>query len=320
MAVQRIRAAVVQDAPRAFDAATSCAKAIERMEQAADSGAAIVVFPEVFLSGYPKGLDFGARVGWRTDEGREWFRRYSEGAIKIPGEETARLCEAAARCRQTVVIGITEQVGGTLYCTALYVGPEGKILGRHRKVMPTALERLIWGSGDGSTLAAVETPQGKLGAAICWENYMPLLRMSLYAQGVELYAAPTVDDRDSWIATMRHIALEGRCFVLAAAPFMRRGDFPADYPDGLDPDLQRVVIRGGSCILNPLGQFLVGPVYGEAKILLADLDRADLTRARLDFDAVGHYARPDLFQLRVNTAEVKPCNFGDYSADEPLDS
>jgi len=320
MAGEKIRVAVVQDAPIAFDPAASCRKAIDLIGQAAERGAQLVVFPEVFISGYPKGLDFGTRVGSRSDAGREWFRRYAEGAIEIPGRETALLAAAAKQHQLTVVIGVTERVGGTLYCTALYLGPAGEILGLHRKVMPTALERLIWGSGDGSTLGVVATPLGKLGAAICWENYMPLLRNSLYAQGVELYAAPTVDDRDSWPGTIRHIGLEGRCFVLSACPYMRRADFLDDYPDGLDADPNRVVIRGGSCIVSPLGQFLAGPTYGEATILTADLDRDDLIRARLDFDAVGHYARADLFQLRVNTAIAKPCELGDFGADEPFDS
>ena len=184
-------------------------------------------------------------------------------------------------------------------------GPDGTLLGQHRKLMPTAMERVIWGSGDGSTLPVVATDLGKVGAVICWENYMPLLRTAMYAKGVELYCAITVDDRDTWVPTVTHIALEGRCFVLSACQFLSRADLPAGYPTGRLPVGQDAVIRGGSCIIGPLGQPLAGPVYGEECVLTADLDRADLARAKFDFDVVGHYARPDVFRLDVNEQPMK---------------
>jgi len=295
-----IRAAVVQDAPVAFDTTKTMTKAIGLVEAAAAQGAQVVVFPEAFIAGYPKGADFGARVGMRSPEGRQEFQRYWESAIDVPGPVTHTLGELARTHCLHLVIGVIERDGGTLYCTVLFFGDEGQLLGKHRKVMPTAMERLIWGFGDGSTLTVVPTPLGKIGAVICWENYMPLLRMSMYAQGVELYCAPTVDDRETWLPTMRHIALEGRCFVLSSCQFAKRSDFPADYApiQGNDPD--GILIRGGSCIISPLGQVLAAPVFDQPAILTADLDLSEIVRGKYDLDVVGHYARPDLFQLQVN--------------------
>jgi len=200
---------------------------------------------------------------------------------------------------------VVERDGGTLYCTALMFGPDGLLLGKHRKLVPTAMERVIWGSGDGSTLPVVATRLGRIGSVICWKNYMPLLRTAMYAKGVELYCALTVDDRDTWLPTVTHIALEGRCFVLSACQFLRHADLPAGYPTGNFPDGQDVVIRGGSCVVGPLGQLLAGPKYGEECIVTADLDRADLARAKFDFDVVGHYARPDVFRLEVDERPKK---------------
>ncbi len=297
-----IRAAVVQDAPVAFDTAQTMTKVASLVAQAAAQGAQLVVFPEAFVTGYPKGIDFGARVGMRSPAGRQMFQRYWESAINVPGPETHILGELARTHQLHLVIGVIEQAGGTLYCTVLFFGDDGRLLGKHRKIMPTAMERLIWGFGDGSTLTVLPTPIGKLGAVICWENYMPLLRMSMYAQGVELYCAPTVDDRETWLPTMRHIAAEGRCFVLSSCQFAKRDDFPADYAPIQGDDPATVLIRGGSCIISPLGQVLAGPVFDQSAILTADLDLSEIVRGKYDLDVVGHYARPDLFQLQVNTA------------------
>ncbi|MCE7981334.1 MAG: carbon-nitrogen hydrolase family protein [Caldilinea sp. CFX5] len=296
-----IRAAVVQDAPAAFNTIATVDKVAHLVAQAAEQGAQLAVFPEAFIAGYPKGADFGARVGMRLPEGRKEFQRYWESAIDVPGPVTHTLGELARSHHLHLVIGVIEREGGTLYCTVLFFGDDGRLLGKHRKVMPTAMERLIWGFGDGSTLTVVPTPLGKIGAVICWENYMPLLRMSMYAQGVQLYCAPTVDDRETWLPTMRHIALEGRCFVLTSCQFAKRSDFPTDYTpiQGNDPDT--ILIRGGSCIISPLGQVLTGPLFDQPTILTADLDLSEIARAKYDLDVVGHYARPDLFQLRVNT-------------------
>ena len=297
-----IRAAVVQDAPVAFDTVQTMTKVASLVAQAAGQGAQLVVFPEAFVTGYPKGIDFGARVGMRSPAGRQMFQRYWESAIDVPGPETLTLGELARTHQLHLVIGVIERAGGTLYCTVLFFGDDGRLLGTHRKIMPTAMERLIWGFGDGSTLTVLPTPIGKLGAVICWENYMPLLRMSMYAQGVELYCAPTVDDRETWLPTMRHIAAEGRCFVLSSCQFATRADFPADYAPIQGDDPTTVLIRGGSCIISPLGQVLAGPVFDQPTILTADLDLSEIVRGKYDLDVVGHYARPDLFQLQVNTA------------------
>ncbi|MCG8351055.1 MAG: carbon-nitrogen hydrolase family protein [Chloroflexales bacterium] len=313
---QTFRAAVVQDAPAAFDLDASLAKAGECIAAAAKQGAHLVVFPEAFLSGYPKGLDFGARVGMRAPEGRDLFRRYYASAVDVPGPATAALGAAARVHGVHLVIGVIERDGGTLYCTALFIGPDGALLGTHRKVMPTAMERLIWGFGDGSTLQVIPTPLGRLGAAICWENYMPQLRLALYGQGVQLYCVPTVDDRETWLPTMRHIALEGRCFVLSACQFARRRNFPPDVTpiQGDDPDA--ILIRGGSCIIGPLGEVLAGPVFDAPVILTAEIDMGAISRGMFDLDVVGHYARPDIFQLTVNTRPMRAVRFTPESGDD----
>ncbi|MFN8493104.1 MAG: carbon-nitrogen hydrolase family protein [Caldilineaceae bacterium] len=295
------RAAVVQDAPVAFDLAQTLVKVRARLAEAAQQQAQIVVFPEAFLSGYPKGNDFGARVGMRAPAGRELFQRYWASAVDVPGPITQLLGEAARQHEVYLVIGVIERDGGTLYCTVLFFAPDGALLGKHRKVMPTAMERLIWGFGDGSTLPVLPTPLGRVGAVICWENYMPMLRTAMYAQGIQLYCAPTVDDRDTWIPTMRHIAVEGRCFVLSSCQFARRSDYPADYETIQGNAPETILIRGGSCIINPLGEVLAGPCYNELTVLVADLDLDLIVRGKFDLDVVGHYARPDIFQLQVNT-------------------
>ncbi len=309
------RAAVVQDAPLAFDLQASVERAVQLLAEAAAQGAQLVVFPEAFLSGYPKGLDFGARVGMRAPEGRDLFRRYYESALEVPGPVTATLGAAARTHRIHLVIGVIERAGGTLYCTVLFFGPDGALLGTHRKVMPTAMERLIWGFGDGSTLQVLPTELGRLGAAICWENYMPQLRMALYGQGVQLYCAPTVDDRETWLPTMRHIALEGRCFVLSACQFARRCDFPPDVSPIQGDDPETVFIRGGSCIVSPLGEVLAGPVFDAPAILSAEIDIGAISRGTFDLDVVGHYARPDLFQLTVNTRPTSAVRYTGEEAD-----
>jgi nitrilase len=294
-----VRAAVVQVGSTAFDTPATLGRVERLVAEAAAQGARLAVFPEALLGGYPKGADFGAQVGRRSPAGREWFRRYREAAVDVPGPETARLGELAREHDMHLVVGVVERDGGTLYCTAVFIGPDGSLLGRHRKVMPTAVERLIWGQGDGSTLHVLETAVGRLGAVICWENYMPQLRLAMYASGIQLYCAPTVDDRETWLPTIRHIALEGRCFVLSACQFARRSDYPADYPVTADSP-EAVLIGGGSCIVDPMGRVLAGPARDGEAVLVADLDLAEIDRAVLDLDVVGHYARPDIFTLIVD--------------------
>ena len=304
--MKSIKAAVVQAGSPLFDTDAALEKAASMMAQAADGGAQLVVFPEAFIGGYPKGHHFGAPVGSRSPEGRDWFRRYFDAAINVPGVETERLATLARELSVDLVIGVIERDGGTLYCSVLTFSAAGKLIGRRRKLMPTAAERVVWGMGDGSTLDCVDAPSGRISAIICWENFMPHLRMSQYAQGVEIYCTPTVDDRENWSSLMRTIALEGRCFVLSANQFLRRADTPDDYHpvQGDDPDT--VLINGGSVIVSPLGEILAGPVFGEETLLFAELDARDIARGKMDFDVAGHYARPDIFTLNVNRAAQKP--------------
>ncbi len=293
------------------DLASDAAKQLQQLDSSCSQ---VIVFPEAFIGGYPKGHDFGARVGSRTPEGRDWFVRYWDAAVDVPGPEVTRLSKAARTAKATLVVGVIERAAiaegrGTLYCTALIFGSDGALIGRHRKVMPTVMERIIWGYGDGSTLDVVDTVSGRVGAVICWENYMPLLRASMYAKGIEIYAAPTVDDRDSWATTMRTIAMEGRCFVVSAVQHLKRRDAPADTAPGMSDNPDDVLIRGGSTIISPLGEILAAPVYDQDAILTAQLDPSDLARGKYEFDVVGHYARPDIFSLSVNETPQTPVKF-----------
>ena len=311
----KLVAAVAQAATVLFDTPATIERALGLMADAAQRGVQLLVFPEAFIGGYPKGADFHIYLGGRTPQGRGEFRQYYEAAVTMDGPEIAQLAKAAARHRMYVVTGIIERDGGTLYCTAVYIGPDGRVLGKHRKLMPTALERLVWGFGDGSTLQAVDTPYGKLGAVICWENYMPALRMAMYQQRIALYCAPTADDRDSWASTMQHIALEGRCFVLSACQHLRRSQFPADMNNRLPEAPETVLMRGGSMIIDPMGKVLAGPVFNEDALLTAELDMSVIPMAQMDFDAVGHYARPDVFSLHVNTSAQRAVTLDDKGAD-----
>jgi len=312
MSADKLVAAVAQTASVLFDTPATVERALALMADAAKAGAQLLVFPEAFIGGYPKGADFHIYLGGRTPQGRAEFKAYFDAAVAIDGPEIAALAEAAGRHRLYVVVGIIERDGGTLYCTAVYLGADGRILGKHRKLMPTALERLVWGFGDGSTLAAVDTPWGKLGAVICWENYMPMLRMAMYRQRVAIYCAPTADDRDSWQSTMQHIALEGRCFVLSACQHLRRDDFPAAQMNNRLPDATgAALMRGGSVIIDPLGKVLAGPVFDADALLTAELDLSLIPMGQMDFDVVGHYARPDVFSLQVNTAAQHAVTLGD---------
>lgn len=264
----------------------------------AASGATLVVMPEALLGGYPKGEIFGTRLGYRLPEGREAYARYYRNAIDVPGPETDALAALSQRTGASLVIGVIERAGSTLYCTALYFDPATGLAAKHRKLMPTGTERLIWGQGDGSTLPVLETAAGRIGGAICWENHMPLLRTAMYAKGVQIWCAPTVDERDIWQCSMRHIAHEGRCFVISACQVQPSpAELGLDVP-GWDP--QRPLINGGSLIVGPLGDVLAGPLHGQTGLLTATIDIDELVRARYDFDVVGHYARPDVFTLEVD--------------------
>lgn len=299
------RVAVVQAAPVLFDREATIDTVARLTAEAAAGGAQLVLFPEAFVPAYPRGLSFGVVVGSRSAEGRQLFARYARNAVVVPSAATERLGAVAREAGIWLAVGVIERdpLGGTLYCTLLYFGPDGTLRGKHRKLKPTAAERLIWGEGDGSTLPVIETPLGRLGGLICWENYMPLARTALYAKGVEMYLAPTADARDAWQATLQHIALEGRCFVLACNQYVTKSMYPRDLGPEALTDLELApeeMCRGGSAILSPLGEYLAGPLYGKEGILYADLDPDALAGARFDFDAVGHYARPDVFSFAVD--------------------
>lgn len=301
----RVRVAAVQATPVLFDRAATVERVAERVGEAADRGAEIVLLPEAFIPAYPRGLGFGAIVGSRSDQGRELWARYREQSVRLGDAACDRLGEIAAERGVWLAIGVVERAptagGDTLFCTLLYFSPDGRLSGYHRKLKPTGSERLIWGEGDGSTLTAVQTPWGALGGLICWENYMPLARMAMYGKGVRIWLAPTADCRDGWQATLRHIALEGRCFVIGCNQFVTR----SDYPDDVGTEAERAalpeeVCRGGSAIYSPLGERLAGPAWGGEEILVADLDLREVERGKYDFDVVGHYARPDVFRLEVD--------------------
>ena len=295
-----IHAAVVQASPCPFDRERTLERVAELTREAASADAQLVVFPEAFLSAYPWGASFGATLGQRTSQGREEFLRYWDSAVDVPGPAVERLAEIAGENRVYLVIGVIERGLGTLYCTVLFFAADGSYLGKHRKLMPTASERVVWGFGDGSTLPVFETPLGRIGAVICWENYMPLLRMAMYSKGIQLYCAPTADSRDTWLSSMQHVALEGRCFVLSACQYIQRHDFPDDFDSSFGNNPETVLSRGGSCIIDPLGQILAGPNYDGSCILTANLDLDEVVRGKYDFDVAGHYARPDVFRLSVN--------------------
>jgi nitrilase len=299
------RVGVAQAASVLFDRDRSTEKAAGLIREAGGRGVRLVLLPEAFIPCYPRGLSFGMAVGSRSKQGRALWQIYWENAVDIPGPATEALGAAAREAGVFAAVGVIERdlehSPGTLYCTLLYFGPDGRLLGKHRKLKPTGSERLIWGEGDGSTLTVLPTELGRIGGLICWENYMPLARMALYGKGVEIYLAPTADARDTWQATLRHIACEGRCFVLAANQFVTKEMYPAELPGGEELVAQpSTMCRGGSAIVGPLGEVLAGPVHDREEILVAEIDLAEIVQARLDFDVVGHYARPDIFRLTVD--------------------
>ena len=299
MTSQPINVAVVQAAPVLFNREATLEKTCQLTANTAEQGAQLILFPEAFIPAYPRGLDFGAVVGSRSLEGRQLWQRYWANSVDVPGPDVDRLGRAAQENSVYLAIGVIEREGGTLYCTPLYFGPNGDLLGKHRKLKPTGSERLIWGEGDGSTLTVLNTDIGKIGGLICWENYMPLARMAMYQKGVEIYLAPTADARDTWQSTLQHIACEGRCFVLGCNQYVTK----SMYPPELQPDLANqpeVMCRGGSSIISPLGETLAGPLYNQEGILTATIDLAKVAQGKYDFDVVGHYNRPDVFDFRVN--------------------
>lgn len=299
---QSLRIAVVQAAPVLMDKSRTIAKIVDLISKAANQNAQLIVFPESFIPAYPRGFSYGFVVGSRTMDGRQDWKRYYDNSVIVPSSDTEQIASAARAANAYVSIGITERdaMTCTLYCTNLIFGPDGNLLSRHRKLKPTGSERLIWGEGDGSTLDVVDSPFGTIGALICWENYMPLARTALYAKGVSIYLAPTADAREQWQATMKHIALEGRCFVIGCNQYVTKDDYPQDLLTYNElADLPHIMSSGGSCIVDPFGNYVVEPVRDCEELIIADLDLEQVVLSRLDFDPCGHYSRPDVFKFKV---------------------
>ncbi|CAD5126564.1 DgyrCDS14659 [Dimorphilus gyrociliatus] len=307
----KVRVAVVQDCPKLLDLEGTLDKIEILTKEAVNENAELVLFPEAFISAYPRGLDTS------PGKAREVWLKYCKSSILVPGKETNRLGKVAKSFSIYLIIGVIEinpLSQGTLYCTLLYFGPDGSLLGKHRKLKPTEKERVLWGEGDGSTLKVYDTSIGKIGGLICWENYMPLARMTMYSQGVQIYLAPNADYCKAWQNTVKHIAREGRCYVLACNQYVTKDDYPPDVfkfernpedDDGESDDSGTldVVSNGGSVIISPYGDVIAGPLFGGAGILHATLDMDDVVKSKFDFDVVGHYSRKDIFSFSVNNKE-----------------
>lgn len=291
----KVKVAAIQAAPWQFDKVRTVDKACQLIARAGEMGAKIILFPEAFIGGYPRGMTLGVKLGMRHPDGRSDYRRYYDNAIYLPGEESDKIGRAAAAAEAYVVMGVIEkeEISASLYCTMAYWGPDGTYLGKHRKVKPTAAERYIWAEDDGSSaITVIDTPYGKMGGLICWENYLASLRAGLYEHGISFYLAPTVDSRPSWQISMRHIAMESRAFVITASPYFTKQHYPKDlacYDELIDSE---VINRGGSAIINPFGDYLAEPVYDREIIQLSELDLGQLAESRFDFDPSGHYKWP----------------------------
>jgi nitrilase len=308
------RLAIVQRAPVILDRGQTIRAAASGVAEAAANGAQLVIFPETYIPGYPSWI-------WRLRPGTDGAlsaRLHGlllENSVCLKRGDLRPLMDAAQLHKVTVVCGMNERDeesgGGTLYNTVIVISSDGQILHKHRKLMPTNPERMVWGFGDGSTLKVVDTPCGRIGALICWENFMPLARYALYAQGIDIYVAPTYDNGDGWIGTLQHIAREGGCWVVGSGCALRGSDFPADIPQltALYPDPEEWVNAGDSVVIAPGGKIVAGPLRREAGILYAEIDIAAVGAARRSLDVVGHYSRPDVFQLHVNRGEQTPVEF-----------
>jgi nitrilase len=318
MALEKVTAAAVQATPVFLDREATVDKSVDLIQEAGSNGAGLVVFPETFIPTYPDWV-------WRTSPwnrvSEEMYARLLENAVVVPSAVTEALGRAAKRAGAYVSMGVNErdEHGGTVYNTQVYFGPDGSLLGKHRKLMPTGGERLVWGYGDGSTLVVFETPFGRLGGLTCWENYMPLARFAMYSKGIDVWCAPTWDNSEVWVATLRHIAKEGRVYVIGVAPLLRGSDVPRDIPGAEDlyGGEDDWMSRGHSTIVGPEGEILAGPVLEQEAILYAELDPARARSVRHQFDPVGHYSRPDVFRLVVDSGPNAPAASGDGPTPEP---
>lgn len=309
-----MRIAVVQRPPVLLNRSRTIADAVAAVREASANKARLIVFPEAYIPGYPAWI-WRLRPGGDMALAEKLHSQLLENAVTLGGDDLAPLCEAAKEHKVTVVCGIDERDAefsrGTVYNTVVFIGPDGGLLNRHRKLMPTNPERMVWGFGDASGLKVLDTPCGRIGALICWENYMPLARCALYALGVEIYIAPTYDSGDKWIGTLQHIAREGGCWVIGSGMAFRAGDIPESVPGKSDlyPNADEWINPGDSVVIEPGGNIAAGPMRRELGILYADIDLERVGAARRSLDVVGHYSRPDIFQLHVNTGALKPVEF-----------
>lgn len=296
-----VKVCVIQDSPVFFDKEKTIIKIEKLVKKYAQQGCELIVFPETFIPGYPRGFSFGAQIGSRKPEGKKLYAEYSKNSLDVKSKDLKRLENLAKSQNAYLIIGVTEKdsISGSLYCSMLYISPNTGLMGVHRKIKPTGTERIIWGEGDGSTLVSFDTEIGKLGGLICWENYMPLARMAMYKQGVEIYIAPTADARESWTSTMQHIALEGRCFVLGCNQYFTKSMYPEKYK-ALAKDEPEDLCPGGSVIVSPQGEILAGPLFNITGALIADIDLEEISISKFDFDVIGHYSRDDIFEYKVH--------------------
>lgn len=306
--------AIIQESPAFLDKSATIKKAVALVEDAAAQGAALIVFPEAFIPGYPAWI-WRLRPGGDFALSEQLHARVLDNAVNLKSEDMGPLLGAARQHKVTIVCGMHERESdlgrSTLYNTVVVIGSDGQLLNRHRKLMPTNPERMVWGFGDATGLKVVDTPSGRVGALICWENFMPLARYALYSQGIEIYVAPTYDSGDGWIGTMQHIAREGKCWVVGSGVALKVSDIPDDFPSksALYPDPEGWVNPGDSVVVAPGGEIVAGPLRKEQGILYADIDSRRTGIAKRALDITGHYARPDIFQLHVNCNPQSPIRF-----------
>ncbi|NLY09283.1 MAG: carbon-nitrogen hydrolase family protein [Tissierellia bacterium] len=289
--------ALVQAAPVLFESMASTEKAISLIEEASKKDVELIVFPELFVPGYPYGMTFDFTVGSRKEPGRIDWKYYYDNSIIIPGKETEALGAAAKKANSYVSIGVSERdaTSATLYNSNIIFSPEGELVSVHRKLKPTGAERVVWGDAQSGYFPVADTPWGPMGSMICWESYMPLARVALYDKGVTLYISPNTNDNEQWQATIRHIAIEGHCYFINSDMYFTKDMYPKHLKTYEEIEkLPEVVCRGGSCIVDPYGNYVTEPVWDKEEIIYADLDMDKVPMSRMEFDACGHYARPDI--------------------------
>ena len=296
------RLALVQAEPCMFDKKASVEKTVKYIDAAAENRPDLIVFPELFIPGYPIGMNFGFSMGKRTEAGREDWMRYSDASIVVGDAEFNELAEAAKRAGAYVSIGFSERdaVSGTLYNSNVIFEPDGKFK-VHRKLKPTGTERVVWGDANRDYFPVTDTPWGPIGSLICWESYMPLARVALYQKGITIYISPNTNDNPECHATIQHIAIEGKCYFINADMIVRKSSYPADLNESDAVERQpEMVCRGGSCVIDPYGHYLTELVWDEERIIYAELDMSLPAACKMEHDAIGHYARPDVLELIVH--------------------